>query len=297
MGAVEFRQLGGRDAQKGIQIQFCRKISVDHDTISDFTSKGYSEERSYDGTDTRITNEKSSRKGDKRRFTRVLQPFFCGPQAREGEVETNFRFEHTEQFHFKRKIQDGNCRDNKKSAKSRGIRCFDRSVGCISPHTHKRKLQEISEISCGGCVVPIQSPSNGSDRLCSSIHKSVQRSEGTFTAPDHTVKSIPGRLDSSRYGEREGTGECGVFSELGGVVGVYGQSQQVRTVPEANIHFPRIPLFSRGRGRTPNAGQVAKDTEGDSTFPEQRSSESQGVAVPSGSASSYREEYLLACSV
>ena len=78
------------------------------------------------------------------------------PKAQQ-QVETYIRAEQTESFPQGREIQDGDTGNHQDIPPTRGVVHLNRFQGSLLPYTNTGTVQEISEISCPGSDIPVQS--------------------------------------------------------------------------------------------------------------------------------------------
>ena len=72
-------------------------------------------------------------------------------------METYTRSEQSQQIPQGRKIQNGDTRNDPDFPTDRGVGHVHRFQGCLLPYTHTKPIQKISEISCTGQNIPVQS--------------------------------------------------------------------------------------------------------------------------------------------
>ena len=85
-----------------------------------------------------------------------FQPTIFSPKAQQ-QVETYIRSEQTESFLQGGEIQNGDTRNHQDIPPTRGVGHLNRLQGRLLPYTNTGTVQEISEISCSGSDIPIQS--------------------------------------------------------------------------------------------------------------------------------------------
>ena len=73
------------------------------------------------------------------------------------QMETYTRSEQTKSFPQGGKIQNGDTRDHQDVPPTRGVGYLNRFQGRLLPYSHTGTIQEISEISCPGSDIPVQS--------------------------------------------------------------------------------------------------------------------------------------------
>ena len=86
----------------------------------------------------------------------VFQPTIFGPKAQQ-QVETYIRSEQTESFPQGGEIQNGDTGNHQDVPPTRGVGYLNRLQRRLLPYPNTGTIQEISEISCPGADIPIQS--------------------------------------------------------------------------------------------------------------------------------------------
>ena len=99
---------------------------------------------------------KRSRSGTKSKISGFLQPTIFSPKTKQ-QMETYTRSEQTQSFPQGGDVQHGNAGNHPNFSSARGVGDLDRLQGCLLPYTNTGTVQEISEISCRGSDVPVQS--------------------------------------------------------------------------------------------------------------------------------------------
>ena len=86
----------------------------------------------------------------------VFQPTIFSPKAQQ-QVEAHTRSEQTESFPQDGEIQNGDTGNNQDVPPTRGVGHLNRFQGRLLPYPYTGIVQEISEISCPGSDIPVQS--------------------------------------------------------------------------------------------------------------------------------------------
>ena len=100
--------------------------------------------------------QKCSGTSTKPNISGVFQPTIFGPKAQQ-QVETYIRSEQIESFPQGREIQNGDTGNHQDVLPTRGVGYLNRFQGRLLPYAYTGTVQEISEISCSGSDIPIQS--------------------------------------------------------------------------------------------------------------------------------------------
>ena len=100
--------------------------------------------------------QKCSRTGPQSNISRVFQPTIFSPQTQQ-QMETYTRSEQAESFPQGGEIQNGDTGNHQNVPPARGVGHLSGFQRRLLPYTNTGTVQEISEISCPGSDVPIQS--------------------------------------------------------------------------------------------------------------------------------------------
>ena len=104
--------------------------------------------------------QKCHRTSSQAGLTRFLQPTIFGPETQQ-QVEAHLRPEQSEPFPQDRKIQDGDTGNHQDLSPKGRMGNLQRLQGHLLPHPHTRTVQEVSEITCPGSDLPVQSTAVG----------------------------------------------------------------------------------------------------------------------------------------
>ena len=88
-------------------------------------------------------------------LSRVLQPTVFGSQTQ--QMEANIGPKPIKSFPQSGEIQDGNARNHQNIPPTRRVGHLSRFKRCILPYPNTGTVQEISQVSCPGSDIPIQS--------------------------------------------------------------------------------------------------------------------------------------------
>ena len=100
--------------------------------------------------------QKGSGTSPKPNISGIFQLTIFSPKTQQ-QVETYIRSEQTESFPQGGKIQNGDTGNHQDIPPTRGVGHLNRFRGRLLPYSNTGKVQEISEISCPGSDIPIQS--------------------------------------------------------------------------------------------------------------------------------------------
>ena len=197
-------------------------------------------------------------------------------------MEADLRSEQTESFPKNGDIQDGNTRDHQNFPPTRRVGNLSRLQGCLLPYSNTGTVQEISQISCPGSDIPVQSSAFWSVHSPYGVHcdskggKTDGHSQGYKNPPVPrrlVGKSyIPSNLSKTHPDPGQNVPGFGLVGELG----------KVRTGAQTSLRLRRLPV------RPPVWSGQRKDTRAVST------SDLSGPAVhvPDRTINSHREASL-----
>ena len=123
----------------------------------------------------------------------VFQPAIFSPKAQQ-QVETHTRFEQIESFPQDGEIQNGNTGNHQNVPPTRGVGYLNRFQGRLLPYPYTGTVQEISEISCPGSDIPIQSTALWSVHSTLGIHCDSKRGETDGHTQGYKDPPVPRRL-------------------------------------------------------------------------------------------------------
>ena len=113
--------------------------------------------------------QKCSRTGPQSNISRVFQPAIFSPQTQQ-QMETYTRSEQAESFPQGGEIQNGDTGNHQNVPPTRGVGQLSGFQRRLLPCTNTGTVQEISEISCPGSVVPVQSTALWSVHSTHGVH-------------------------------------------------------------------------------------------------------------------------------
>ena len=112
--------------------------------------------------------QECNRTGPQSNISRVFQPAFSGTQTQ--QVEANTGPKQTKSFPQGGEIQNGDTGNHQDIPPARGVGNLSRLQGCLLPYTNTGTVQEISQISCPGPDLPIQSSAIWSVHSAHGVH-------------------------------------------------------------------------------------------------------------------------------
>ena len=109
-------------------------------------------------------------------------------------MEIYTRSEQTKPFPPGGKIQNGDSRDHQDIPLARGVGYFNRLQGRLLPYTNTGTVQEISEISCTGSDIPVQSTTIWFVHSTHGVHCSSKGGETDVHTQGYKDPLVPRRL-------------------------------------------------------------------------------------------------------
>ena len=141
--------------------------------------------------------QKCSGASTKPNISGVFQQTIFSPKAQ--QVETYIRSEQTESFPQGREIQNGDTGNHQDVPPTRGVGHLHRFQGRLLPYTNTLTVQEISEISCPGSDIPIQSTALWSVHSTLGVHCGSKRGETDGHTQGYKNPPVPRLLVGESY--------------------------------------------------------------------------------------------------
>ena len=180
--------------------------------------------------------QKRSRTGAKLNISGIFQLTIFSPKAQQ-QVETYTRSEQTKYFPQGGKIQNGDTGNHQDISPTRGVGHLNRFQGCLLLYTNTGTVQEISEISCPGSDIPIQSSAFWSVHSIHGVHCGSKGGETNGHTPGYKNPPVPRRL----VGESQiPPGLSPAYTESR--IGLAGEFRKVRTGSQAGFQLCRLPV-------------------------------------------------------
>ena len=139
--------------------------------------------------------QKCSGTSTKPNISGVFQPTIFGPKAQQ-QVKIYIRSEQTESFPQSGEIQNGDTGNHQDVPPTRGVGYLSRFQGRLLPYPYTGIVQEISEISCPGSDIPIQSPAFRSVHSTLGVYCSSKGGETDGHTQGYKDPPVPRRLVS-----------------------------------------------------------------------------------------------------
>ena len=186
--------VGDRDSEERITDRVSSKTTVDKHPCDRFNATQRNQIPSDEETDWRFNGKVCNRASQGSENTCFLQPFFHSAQEGSGEMESNIRFESTQSEGEEGEIQNGDCRECQRAAKSRRVGNVNRSHRCLSSYSGGTEAQEIFSICVQWDSLPVQGATDGLDFITTGVHKGDKDNTAIFTSKRSESPSISRRL-------------------------------------------------------------------------------------------------------
>ena len=183
--------------------------------------------------------QKCSGNSTKPNISGIFQPTIFSPKAQQ-QVETYIRSEQTESF----QLQNGDTRNRQDIPPTRGVGHLNRFQGRLLPYTNTGTVQEISQISCPGSDIPIQSSAFQSVHSTLGVHSSTKETEGHTQG--YKNPPVPRRLVGESQIPPGLSPAHSRSSENMPRTRLAGEFRKVRTGTKADIRFCRLPVRPQG---------------------------------------------------
>ena len=156
-------------------------------------------------------------------------------------METYIRSEQTKSLHQGGEIQNGDTGNHQDIPPTRGVGHLNRFQGRLLPYTYTGTVQEISEISCPGSDIPIQSSAFRSVHSTLGVHCSSKGGEADDHTQGYKDPPVPRRL----VGESQIPPGLSLThsrsSEDMPRTRLAGEFRKIRTGTKADFRFCRLP--------------------------------------------------------
>ena len=186
-----------------------------------------------------------------------FQPTIFSPKAQQ-QMETYIRPEQIESFPQGGEIQDGDTGNHQNISPTRRVGHLNRFQGRLLPYSNTGTVQEISEISCPGSDIPVQTSTVHFVYSTLGVHSSSKRGKTdghTQGYKDPPVprslvgeSQIPPGLSPAYSGSSENMPRTRLAGEFG----------KVRTGTKTDLRFCTLPVRPQGRSGPTYTGMLAE---------------------------------------
>ena len=198
-----------------------------------------SQEQLPAGGITSAYKQKCSGTSTKPNISGVFQPTIFSPKAQQ-QMETNIKSEQTESFPQGGEIQNGDTGNHLDIPPTRGVDHLNRFQGCLLPYSNTGTVQEISEISCPGSDISIQSFAFRSVHSTLGVHCSSKGGETDGYTQGY--KNPPVRLVGESYIPPGLSPAHSRSSKNMPRTWLAGEFGKVRTGSKTDLRFCRLPV-------------------------------------------------------
>ena len=202
--------------------------------------------------------QKRSRAGTKSKIPGFLQPAIFSPKTK--QMETYTGSEQTQSFPQGGKIQNGDTGNHQNLPSDRGMGNLDRLQGCLLLYSHTGTVPEISEISCPGADIPIQSTAIRSVHSALGVHCDSKGGETDGHPQGYKNPAVPRRLVGESHIPPGLSSAYSRSSENVQRTWLAGELGEIRAGTQANFRFCRLPVRSQIWSGPAHTGPVAKST-------------------------------------
>ena len=211
-------------------------------------------------------SQKYNRNRTKPKISRLLQPTISSSKT-EQKVETYTGSEQTQSFPQGGEIQNGNPGNHPDFPPTRGVGYLNRLQGCLLPHTHTPAVSKISQISCPGSDLPVQSTSLWPLNSSYGVHCNSQGSETDGYQQGYKNPPVPRRLvGESQLPPPLPSTYPKVGPDLSGA-GLAGECRKIRTRTQAGLRICRLSIRPPVRTGPTYSGPVASPSREDTDPP------------------------------
>ena len=201
--------------------------------------------------------QKCNRAGPQSKISRVFQPAFSGTQTQQ-QVEAYTGPKQSKSFPQGGKIQNGDTGNHQDIPPARGVGNLSRLQGCLLPYTKTRTVQEISQISCPGPDLPVQSTAIWSVHSAHGILSLSKGGETDGHTQGYKNPPVPRRLvGQSQIPPNLSPSHPDPGQDVPGSR-LAGELRKIRTGAQTSLQLRRLPVRPQVRPGQTDTGQVAK---------------------------------------
>ena len=152
-----------------------------------------------EGGGSKPSGQRGSRDGEGLTISSLFQQTVHSSQT-QPKVETSLRPQCSKQIFERKNIQNGNTRDNSDLPTTRRMGDIAGFQRHLFPHTHSRRVPEISQVPLPKPVLPVQGPPLWPLNSSYGVHLRGQRGQVNGSIPGYKNPPVPRRLvDSSPH--------------------------------------------------------------------------------------------------
>ena len=203
--------------------------------------------------------QKCNRAGPQSNISRVFQPTFSGTQTQQ-QVEAYTRPKQTKSFPQGGEVQNGDTGNHQDIPPARGVGNLSRLQGCLLPYTDTGAIQEISQISCPGSDLPVQSTAFWSVHSAHGVHCLGKGGETDGHTQGYKNPPVPRRLvGQSQIPPNLSPSHPDPGQDVPGSR-LAGESRKIRTGAPTSVQLRRLPVRPQVRPGQTDTGPVAKSS-------------------------------------
>ena len=189
-------------------------------------------------------------------------------------------------------IQDGDTGNHQNIPPARGVGYFSRLQRCLLPYSNTGTVQEISQISCPGSDLSIQSTALWSVHSTHGVHCISKGGETDGHSQRYKDPPIPRRLvGESQVPPNLSPAYANSGQTMSGprLAGKYGK---IRAGAQTSLQFCRLPVRSQVRPGQTDSGPLAKPSREDTDTLDTTGLSGPAVHVPDRPVNSHRKTSL-----
>ena len=235
--------------------------------------------------------QECGRIGSQSNVPRVFQPTFSGSQTQR-QMEAYLRSEQTESFPKNGEIQDGNTGDHQDLPPTRRVGNLSRLQGCLLPYSNTGTVQEISQISCPGSDIPVQSSAFWSVHSTYGIHGSSKGGEADGHTQGYKNPPVPRRLVGKGFLPSHLSQTHPNSSQDVQGSGMVGELGKIGTGAQTSLRLRRLPVRPQVWLGQTYTGPLGKSPRKDTRAVSTSDLSGPAVYVPDRSINSHRKASL-----
>ena len=232
--------------------------------------------------------QKCCRTGLQSDLVGVLQPTLFSPKTQQ-QVEADIGPEQSESISQGGEIQNGDTGNHQDLPTTRGMGYLGRLQGSLLPYTDTGTVQEISQISCPGPDLPIQSTAIWSVHSAHGVHCGSKGGETDGHTQGYKNPPVPRRLvGESQIPPNLSPTYPNASQDMPGsrLAGEFGK---IRAGAQTSLQLCRLPVRPQVRPGQADTGPVTKSSREDTSTFVTTGLSGPAVHVPDRSANSHRK--------
>ena len=218
-----------------------------------------SQEQLPAGGITSAYRQKCNGTSKKQNISELFQPIISSPKAKQ-QVETCIRSEQSESFSQGCEIQNGDTGNHQNISPTRGVGHLNRLQGRLLPYTNTGTVKEISQISCPGSDIPIQSSTFRFVNSTLGVHCNSKGSKTDGYTQGYKNPPVPRLVGESHIPPGLSPAHSG-SSENMPRVRLAGEFGKIRAGTQTDFRFCRLPVRPQSRSGPTHTGTLAEPSE------------------------------------